>query len=81
MQLTVFLTACPACDRVFYEFENAELDECPYCGAGTKGANIERSEIVEFAIDHKTGLISLDGLKTTVISPSGQAAGMVADIV
>ncbi len=50
---------CSVCKKEFYEFNDKELAECPYCGTGfiQEKANVNLTARVVIEVDHQTGTI------------------------
>lgn len=62
MDLVVNKCECLICNEVFYEWEDAELDECPHCNASLdadKSANVIGEMSVVIELDVTTGKVSV----------------------
>lgn len=65
MQLVINKSECVNCGKVFYEWDDSLLEECPHCEvslAGHKAANIIGSQIVEIELDLITGRVGIAGM-------------------
>lgn len=62
MVLEVRKCECPTCDQIFYEWEEAEMDECPHCNASfniDRQPNVIKNQIVVVELDLMTGVVSV----------------------
>ncbi len=62
MDLEVRKCECPTCDQIFYEWEEAELDECPHCNASfniDRQPNVIGTMAVVVELDLTTGKVSV----------------------
>ena len=53
---------CNSCLKVYYEFKDYELDECPHCNKSLKckySYDIELTMVKEIEIDFNTGQVKI----------------------
>lgn len=66
MQLKIMKCECGNCEKVFYEWEDSCLEECPHCEAdltADKSANVIGSQLVDVELDLITGHVTIAGAK------------------
>ncbi|SDJ78565.1 hypothetical protein SAMN04487909_12877 [Aneurinibacillus migulanus] len=53
-------TQCTTCEKSFYEFEESELSNCPYCKEELTSYNTKSVEdkYLRIVINHETGVIT-----------------------